>query len=348
MQRSRNSHRAVIAAALVLIVTLSAAIFFPRASSTFSRRPLVVYCAHDLIYSEAILREFERRTGIPVSIVPDTEAAKSLGLVDRLLREKEKPICHVFWNNELLGTMDLARQGVLQPYRSPSAERIPAAYKDQDGYWTGFGARMRVYIVNTEKMPATEKAIAGALEGDLSRMAIAKPLYGTTLTHYTLLWDLWGGKKLREWHRNVRERGLREVAGNAAVKNLVAGGVCDFGWTDTDDYFLAADEKRPVAMLPVRVDGGKVICIPNTVAIIRGNGMRSEARQLVDFLLSEETETKLASSGSRQIPLGKVDEGQLPPEVREISRFVGEGYDLSRLSQARDECLAWLKSEYSP
>jgi hypothetical protein len=42
--------------------------------------PLVVYCAHDSIYSEKILRDFEQRTGIPVATRFDTEATKSLGL----------------------------------------------------------------------------------------------------------------------------------------------------------------------------------------------------------------------------------------------------------------------------
>ena len=52
------------------------------------RAPLVVYCAHDSIYSEKILREFERRTGVPLSIRFDTEATKSLGLVELIFRDK--------------------------------------------------------------------------------------------------------------------------------------------------------------------------------------------------------------------------------------------------------------------
>ena len=346
MQR-RNSHRAVVAAALVLAAVSLAAVFFPQASSS-TRPALVVYCAHDLIYSEAVLREFEKQTGIRVSIVPDTEATKSLGLVNRLIREQDHPVCDVFWNNEILGTMDLARRELLQPYQSPAAERIPAAFKEPQGAWTGFAARMRVCIVNTEKMPATEEALAQALAGDLSRMAVAKPLYGTTLTHYTVLWDLWGGDRLRQWHHEARRRGLREAAGNAMVKNLVAAGVCDFGWTDTDDYFQARDDGKPVALILVRADNGKVICIPNTVAIIRGTKRQHEAQQLVDFLLSAETESALARSGSRQIPLGKVNAADLPPEVRDLSRHVVDSYDLSRLESARTECLDWLKSEYTP
>jgi iron(III) transport system substrate-binding protein len=310
---------------------------------------LVVYCAHDSVYSEEILRKFERETRIPVSIRFDTEATKSLGLVNLLIAEQENPRCDVFWNNEVLGTIDLMDQGVLAPYRGPGHERIPAPFKNPEGYWTGFGARLRVFIVNTDQMPATEQAIDERLQGDLSRMAIAKPLYGTTLTHYSLLWHLWGSERLKTWHREAQERGLQVVSGNATVKNLVAAGTCDFGWTDSDDFFVAKDERLPVEMLPVRVEnggGGATISIPNSVAIIKGTSRMEQAQRLVDFLLSAETELALSKSNARQIPLGPIDESQLSEEVRQLKTWAADGYDLNPLAQARTECLQWLKSEY--
>jgi iron(III) transport system substrate-binding protein len=308
-----------------------------------SRAPLVVYCAHDSIYAEKILNEFARRTKIPVSIRFDSEATKSLGLMELLLREKDRPRCDVFWNNELLGMLELAEQGVLLPYKGSGYERIPAAFKDPDGRWTGLAARMRVWIVNTQRMEVVASALPPA---DLKRVAVAKPLYGTTRTHYTVLWRLWGADRLKAWHREWRAQGAREVDGNAAVKNLVGEGVCDLGLTDTDDYFEGRDAGKPVAVLPVRVDGERTICIPNTVAIIRGTRRIEEARRLVDFLLSAEGEEALARSGSRQIPLGPVDETKIPPEVQALRRWAADGISLGDLGAARRECLEWLKTEY--
>ena len=311
-----------------------------------SRSALVVYCAHDSIYSEKILREFEQRAGIPILIRYDTEATKSLGLVELLLQEKEHPRCDVFWNNEPLGTFELAEQGLLQPYKGPGFNRIPDRFRDPDGRWAGFAARLRVWIVNTRKLAAQPDAIDTALRGDLSRVAIAKPLYGTTRAQYTALWQLWGMDKLVAWHRDWRARGVREVAGNAMVKDLVAEGVCDLGLTDTDDYFEAHDEGKPVAMVPARLDGGATICIPNTVAIIAGTRRLESAKKLADYLLSAECEMALANAKSRQIPLGAVEEAALPEDVRQLERWAAEGYPLARVGAARQECLAWLKSEY--
>jgi iron(III) transport system substrate-binding protein len=309
---------------------------------------LVVYCAHDAFFAEEILDRFEQETGIPVSIKFDTEATKSLGLTNQILAEREHPRCDVFWNNELLGTVSLQAAGVLEPYRGPGFARIPAEFKDPQGHWTGFAARLRVYIVNTDRMPATDEAIETRLSGDLSRFAVARPMFGTTLTHYSALWREWGGSKLQAWHRETRARGLVEATGNAHVRDLVASGTCDFGWTDTDDYFGARDHQSPVAMLPVRLTDGSTIAIPNSVCIMRGTRRPEQARRLVDFLLSSEIELALSRSAARQIPLGTVDERTVTADVRQLRAWALEGYDLRQLPEARAACLAWLTSEFRP
>ncbi len=316
--------------------------------STATREALVVYCAHDLLYAEEVLREFEQQTGISVVIVPDTEATKSLGLVQRLIREKDHPACDVFWNNQLLGTVELAEQGVLESYEGPGWQRLPEQFREPTGLWSGFGGRLRVWIVNTEKMPATEEMINERLANDVSRMAMAKPMFGTTLSHYSVLWDQLGAQGLQEWDRDLRDRGMSVVPGNATVKDLVAAGVCDFGMTDTDDFFLAKDDSVPVEMLPLRTPSGQTICIPNSVAIIRGTQKRKQAEQLVDYLLSEAVELRLAASKARQIPLAPVDEFLLSEDVRQLKTWAAESVDLTPLASARREVLEWLSQEHAP
>ncbi|REJ93313.1 MAG: hypothetical protein DWQ29_03995 [Planctomycetota bacterium] len=178
-------------------------------------------------------------------------------------------------------------------------------------------------------------------------MAVAVPVFGTTLSHYSLLWDSLGEEGLKQFHADLERRGCRFVTGNSTVKNLVAEGVCAFGMTDTDDFFVGKDAGAPVAQLPIRVDG-RTICIPNSAAIIKGTQRLSAAQRLVDYLASRETELKLAASASRQIPLGPVDEDELPEDVKPLARWAQESADLTTLGGARRECLQWLKAEYAP
>lgn len=330
-------------AAALLIVTVALA----ASCRQGSKQELVVYCAHDSVYAQKVLDAFEVHSGIRVYVKFDSESTKSLGLTDRLKREKDRPRCDVFWNNQLLGTAELKAEGVLEPYKEGAGyRRIPDAYKDPDGYYAGFAARLRIYIINTEKV-ASDVPIEQHLQNeDLARVAVAKPLYGTTLSHYTVLWDLWGGEKLQAFHHDWRRRGVIECRGNATSMDLVAKGVCDIGWTDTDDYFVAKDRNDPVRMVPIKIDGDRAICIPNTVAIIKGTKNPVMARKLIDFLLSEEVELMLAASPSRQIPLGPVDLSKLSGQVRQLRRWSASGVSLHRLDEARRQCLGWLRKEY--
>ncbi|MAT14213.1 MAG: ABC transporter substrate-binding protein, partial [Planctomyces sp.] len=232
------------------------------------------------------------------------------------------------------------------PYKSPNADRIPEKFRSPADEWTGFGGRLRLYIINSDQMEATPAAIDEALKGDLSGMAIAKPLFGTTLTQYAVMWSEMGGDALKAWHQDHTDRGWKIVQGNAVVKNLVASGKCAFGWTDTDDYFLAVDDNAPVDMLPVRTESGRTICIPNTVAIIKGTEREAAAQKLVDFLLSEQIELALANSRSRQVPLGTVDETRLPDQVKQLQGWAAEGAPLNDLLEARNACLKWLEEEF--
>ena len=68
-------------------------------------KSIVVYTAVDQVFSEPLLKKFSDETGIAVKQVYDVEAAKTTGLVNRLIAEKDKPQCDVFWSNEFIQTI---------------------------------------------------------------------------------------------------------------------------------------------------------------------------------------------------------------------------------------------------
>jgi len=337
------------AAGIVVSVLLASMWLLTRQSGDVdSESQLVVYCAHDATYAEQVIQLFEQQTGITVEVRFDEEANKSLGLTNLLIAEQNNPRCDVFWNNQTLGTIRLQHAEILQPYRSQNADRIPNQYKDEAGYWTGFAGRLRVYLVNTDHLSATEDVVNKVLQqGSLSRVAIAQPLFGTTLSHYSVLMAAWGEDRLKAWHAEIHERGIREVRGNSMTKDLVAEGMCDVGFTDTDDAFVAIDAGKPVAMVPVRLESGQTICLPNCVAIIKNCSQLDNAQKFVDFLLSADVEVLLANSGARQIPLGTVKQSQLPPEVLELQTWAADGVSLTGAADVNQQVLDWLTAEYT-
>lgn len=275
-------------------------------------QPVVVYTALDDMYSRPILDAFTAETGIEVRAVYDTEAAKTTGLVNRIIGEARRPRADVFWNNEVVQTIVLQERGLLEPYVSPSAAAIPAAFKDPEGHWTGFAARARVLIYNTDLVPDPPKSIFAFTDPAWrGKACIAKPLFGTTATHAAVFFAAWGDEKTEAFFEAMRTNEVAVLPGNAQVRDAVARGTYAIGWTDTDDANGAVEDGLPAKYLYPDQGAGEIgtLVLPNTVALIQGAPNAEGGRKLIDYLLSPEVELRLANMRSIQIPLQPMPEG---------------------------------------
>lgn len=278
----------------------------PAGSATERARIVTVYVSTDRVFSEPVLREYERRSGVKVSPVYDTEETKSTGLANRLLAEKNRPQADVFWSNEPVRTLILKSRGVLEPYRSANADGLPAALIDPEHFWTGFSARIRVIAYNTNLVKA-EQAPRSVLELADARwreqVAMADPRFGSTSFHVAALYALAGDEKMDDFFRRLKENRVRIVDSNSAVRDLVARGDVKVGLTDTDDVNVAIEAGQPVAMVLPDRDGLGVPVMPNMVSLIANAPHAEEAKKLIDYLLSADVERQLAQSEAVQIPL---------------------------------------------
>ena len=269
-------------------------------------RTVTVYVSTDRVFSEPVLREYEKRSGVTVNAVYDTEETKSTGLANRLLAEQARPQADVFWSNEPVRTLVLKSRDVLASYRSPSAEGIPSALIDPEGYWTGFSARMRVIAYNTTTVRSSDapQSIFDLAEPKWKgQVAMADPRFGSTSFHVAALYAIVGDQKMDDLFRRLKTNGVRIVDGNSVVRDLVARGEVNVGLTDTDDVNVAIEDGQPVGMVLPDKDGLGVPVIPNMVSLIANAPHPDEARKLIDYLLSADVERQLAQSEAVQIPL---------------------------------------------
>jgi len=269
-------------------------------------REVTAYVSADRPFSEPIMQDYERQTGVRVSVVYDTEETKSTGLANRLLAEKGRPQADVFWSNEPVRTLMLKSRGVLAPYQSPAASGIANTFKDPEGYWTGFSARLRVIVYNADKVKENE---APRSVFDLAdprwkgQAAIADPRFGSTSFHVAALYAELGDDRADDYFRKLKANDVKIVDGNSVVRDMVARGDVLVGLTDSDDVNVALQAKQPVAMVLPDRDGIGVPVMPNMVSLVAQAPHPDEARRLIDYLLSSEVERKLADSDAVQIPL---------------------------------------------
>ena len=296
---------------------------------------IVVYTSVDSIYAEEIFAAFTRETGLVVRPVYDTEEAKTLGLVHRLIAERGFPQADVFWNGECSRTAMLKREGLLEPYDSPSAKGIPASMRDADGAWTGFGARARVIVYNTDRVKSPPRTLDELTRAEWKgRVAIANPVFGTSAAHAVALAQSRGLEAALRYFAALKENGVRVVGGNSHVRDLVAQGQADVGITDTDDVWIGKARGDKIEMVYPDQDGAGTLVIPNSAALIKGAPHAAQARRFLDFLLRPATEAALARGRSRQMPVRSDVES--PADVPRVASLRSLSINWSSVTTSED------------
>jgi iron(III) transport system substrate-binding protein len=239
---------------------------------------VVVYTSQDEVFAEPILNRFQKQTGIRVRAVYDSEAVKTVGLVNRLLTERNNPRCDVFWNNEEMRTRELAARGVFR----------------QTNDWRPLGYRTRRIVFNTHLLTAATapRRFSEATNAEWrGKGALAYPLFGTTATHFQALRQLWGEEGWQKWCRALAANHPFLVDGNSVVVKLVARGEASFGFSDWDDIAGAQREGLPVEAMPVTPE---TLFIANTVGVIRNCPHPEAAERLFEFICNPDVSQQLA------------------------------------------------------
>ncbi len=259
---------------------------------------VVLYTSVDEPYVRPLIEQFQRRTGIRVTLITDAEASKSVGLSEKLRAEKEHPQADVWWSNECFLTINLADEGVLAPYDSPGASDIPNRFKDPEHRWAGSVLRVRV-LVSSRSSPGV--AIKPTRLRDLLRpelkghIALARPTAGTTGGQVAALYVLWGRDRAEAFFRELHDNGITLVGGNSIVAESVARGDLWSGLCDNDDAADAGANVGPLdTTLPDQGQGDDgTLAMPCTVGLVAGAPHPQAAERLIDYLLSRQVDQKL-------------------------------------------------------
>jgi iron(III) transport system substrate-binding protein len=122
--------------------------------------------------------------------------------------------------------------------------------------------------------------------------------------------------------------------------------------TDTDDT-LEEMEKNPnvVMIFPDRdrpkSDRMGTLFVPNTLCMMKGCPNPQGARKLIDYLLSEEVEARLAETDSHQIPLNPKVKAKLPAGMATPATAKMMDVDFEKAAALWDEVQVFLTKEFA-
>jgi iron(III) transport system substrate-binding protein len=291
-----------------------------------------------------VFREFEKRTGVRVAAVFDTEETKSTGVLNRLLAEASNPRADVFWSGDPMRPFALIQRRLVEPYASPSLAAIPAAHRAADATWTGVAARARVLLVNRARLAgrAEPRSIRDLADPRWKgEAAMASPLYGTTTMHAAALFSVWGDEEAKRFFTAVRDNQTMVASSNGEVKRLVVAGEATFGLTDTDDANEALKAGAAVSVVYPDQDGMGTLVMPTSVVLLRNGPHPEQGRALVDYLLSADVELRLARDAA-QMP---VRTDVVPPKgVQRVDEIHAMPVDYATLGALMERIQPWLRS----
>ena len=307
-------------------------------------KTVTIYVSEDQVFSEPVLKDFEKDTGIQVKPVFDTEEAKSTGVMNRLMAERNNPQADVYWANEPIRAEVLKQQGLSEAYSPPNAAGIPGKFKDPEAHWIGFSARARVFVVNKsskDKPAGIRDYTAPRFKG---KAVIANPLFGTTTAYVAALFTAWGDDKGKTFMEELKMSGVKVSTSNGESADLVASGQFAFSLADSDDAYSRLKQGRPIDIVYPDQGPNEVGCmiIPNALVLIKGGPNPDNGKRLIDYLLSKETERKLAFSDAAQIPLHTGVE--IPPQLKHIENLKTMNVDYAKVAAKMQEIQPLLKA----
>ena len=305
---------------------------------------VVIYVSEDQVFSEPILTAFEAETGIEVKAVYDTEETKSTGSMNRLIAEKDNPQADVYWANEPIRAEVLKAKGIADPYVSPNGRDIPATFKDKQGYWTGFSARARVLVVNQNVEDKPKSILAYADPRWKGKSVITNPLFGTTTSEIAALFTIWGDERAKAFMAALKDNGVAVSTNNGESADFVAAGQYDFSLVDSDDAVNRMRQGKPIAMVYPDQGDDELGCfiVPNAAVLIHGAPHPKAARQLIDYLLTRETERKLAFADCAQMPLHPGVPS--PPELKSLADIKVVQVDYAEVARKMVQIQPFLKA----
>jgi len=318
-------------------------VLFISCSSNSAKESVTIYVSEDQVFSEPLLKDFEKETGIKVNAIYDTEESKSTGVMNRLIAEKNNPQADVYWANEPIRAEVLKQKGILAPYKSPNAEGIPTHLREKDYYWTGFSARVRLFIAQKGLSDTPSSIMAYTLPKFKGKTVIANPLFGTTTSHIASLFTLWGEKKTKAFLMQLKNNRVKLSTSNGESADFVANGSYLFSLVDSDDAVsrLKAGKNIEIIYPDQGKDGIGAFVVPNAVMLLKNAPHPKRAKQLIDYLLSKKSEERLAFADCAQIPLHS--DVPMPKYIKPIEQIKVMSVDFEKVAQKMIAIQPYLK-----
>ena len=287
---------------------------------------------------------FTASTGITATYV----RLSSGEAVARLDSAKDNPEFDVWHGGPVDGYGEAVNQGLIEAYKSPEAEKIPAQYKDADGNWTGvyIGAlgfcsnKTQLDKLGVEVPDSWDDLLDPALKGQVST---AHP--STSGTAFTTLWTqvtrLGGEDAGLEYMKKMHNNVLQYSKSGTAPGQIAGRGEVAVGLVFSHDCVKYQEEGMTDLQVSFPKEGtGYEV---GGVALVANSKHKTSAQKYIDWAISAKAQNVGQTVGSYQA-LTNPDATPSDKSV-DLSTLTLVDYDFTAAAKAKSELTARFDEE---
>jgi len=261
----------------------------PAAAETLN-----VYTAWPESLSQPIFKAYTARTGVQVNFIRLSTGE----LIARATAERNTPRADVIWGAPGDGFAAAKEAGIIEPYRPPTWDRIPAELKDREGYFTAVAKNTLVFMSNAKllqekglKPPTSwndllDPAYKGQIQTADARTS------GTALTRILSIYYAFGRDETKTFdyqkklHQNVQVY-TKSGGGCTIPAALGQAVVCIAHMPD------AMEAKKKGYDMVVTFPSEGVAAVIEGVALVKGARNRELATKFIDWTFSKDMQDLL-------------------------------------------------------
>ena len=267
---------------------------------------ITLYSGQHAETTQAEVAAFERDTGIHVNVRSGDENA----LVQQIEQEGSRSPADVVFTENSPALMSLEGKGLLAPLTQTTLAAVPANYSSPAGDWVGVSARASVIVYNTSQLsagqlPTSILDLADPRWKGKFALAPTETDFQPIVTSIALA-D--GNQAALQWLKAVRSNASGHIdPDNETVTSDINRGQAELGVVDHYYWYRMAKNVGSAGLQSelsylAPGDPGYVIDVSGA-GVLKSSRNRSEAEQLVSFLVSTSGQQTLVASNSFEYPL---------------------------------------------
>ena len=262
-----------------------------------------VYTAWPESLSQPIFKAYTAKTGVQINFIRLSTGE----LVARATAEKNNPRADVIWGAPGDGFAAAKEAGIIEPYRPPTWDKIPAELKDREAYFTAVAKNTLVFMSNAKllkekglKPPTSwndllDPAFKGQIQTADARTS------GTALTRILSIYYAFGKDEQRTFdyqkklHANVQVY-TKSGGGCTVPAALGQTMVCIAHMPD------AMEAKKKGYDMIVSFPKEGVAAVIEGVALVKGAKNRDQAMKFIDWTFSKDMQDLLDKHDVYMLP----------------------------------------------